>query len=608
MPLSPAPLDTIPGLVTDDPSAGRFNRAAIEAALDGGAPVLRLPPGSVYLDKPLWWRSGRSLIGEPDGRSALRTVTDDGPLVLMPCWPMPADRAPDAFGQLDASAAPRPGVRWGYRTADDGHLAQSAGVLSIMAGYYELPRLTIEAAIDSPGLKASGSIMGLSASRGDPSPWIWVASDGGFYVAFATKGPTAFSQVAHSFRFKQSGPGLHRYVITIDCAAGTVAVAVDGFFVGIDGAGLGAFKPGSVLAPNDCAPFLFGSSGGSALTDTAEVYSNAKHDLTLYGLRLGTHSPYLPGLPGDRLERLDGRPTADSDLFRHEAGTIALLPLTDPPGDRQADRLLSVLTPGSVGHAMMLSAAHARPEVNLGSVAVERLSIRGKNPWLGIGVVMANTLHVRLSDLSIGDVAIPVSCIGTSANYPVLIERCSLNGTDAAALSRFGMWTIRDCHSGRAGRTLLRADRAAQIRIDGWFCEGVGTPETIFRLTDGCRITARGLDVDFEDGKYPSVAAFYATPGGHHARAGSLWLESVGFGAIPKTAPFVWLDAAPGVTSNATFGMSDIAIATAPQSYVRVTGQAWSGGFHYSELMTGWSTVPVHKTGEGVRSKVGLRQ
>jgi hypothetical protein len=421
------------------------------------------------------------------------------------------EHRPDAFGKLDATACPKPGVRYGVRTRGDSWLQFHAGPLSVggqarAGGYYsdlwgETDQLTLECLIDAPAgtLPPGAPIMGMGGASGWWRPRPLLVRSGPepdtIEVVFCLSGDDALSLHLPHRRFTASirdrGWPL-RLCVQIDLRSGTVAAYGNGEqlpvtrSVNLDPAEL----QGRTFTPNEFDPFLVGAAGmrGPVGRDGTGI------DLALYGLRLSRTARYRVGQPGEPQERLDGRPLNDVEAyFGNDAHTVGFLPLTERPG---TDRTVSVRA-GRAGFdclasGLFLSCATAG---GLYGSAIRDVAIDAGNGY-GQAVSVGSVLNATIERVRAQYGFHGVGSLNWMASYMLDVRDCTLHGYDSPiytfmALARGDRLDFRS-----NGRAAIRSVGSSGRWRDIFIAHATPVAQSFFRGHNGA---SYGGEHRFED-------------------------------------------------------------------------------------------------------------
>jgi hypothetical protein len=321
----------------------RAGQLAARPATSGAPPtaVVKFPAGAYQVSRPIFVPSGVEVWGdgwcsrlEMEGMRRLPAlvygVADPGVI--------PADR-PDLYGVLDASAAPRSGVRRGWSTsrglALQGQFV-SAGIgpwIDAQRTYWDGAEcFTLDVCLVPPagGWAPNTPLMGCgrSCSVNDPQPWtLWVGPTQAVVLSLATAGRDVGLAIPSAGSSRSNARLSLSYQVSLK--DGTAAAWVNGVQVDLIVDGL---VPGMRLRANSVYPFHVSRQGFAVATS-----SEPPTPLTLAGLRLGTAPRYKPGGVGTNQVTLDGQPVSDAYRFfdrTDQRTTVGFFPFDDPPTQR----------------------------------------------------------------------------------------------------------------------------------------------------------------------------------------------------------------------------------------------------------------------------------
>jgi hypothetical protein len=518
----------------------------------------------------------------------------------------------DLFGKLDASAAPRPGVRWGLRTRGDSHIAQGAGPFCYGAGDYwaETRQLTVEFALDfSETPYHDFAFFGVSG-RGQPQPWMLYGAAGEFVVSYRTQDGSITGGTVRQFRFKPpTGRGVHRIAFQVDLTIARVSAFVDGVQVETLGDNGGAdFQAASKLkfTANQNMPFKINAAGTGANSFDSDYYEydhKFARDLWLYGLRVSKSIRYeTPGV-GRPWRRRDHTPIDDAHtFFEADDETVALLPLQDPPGSAAASRLVSVKAGpaggGRTSSALFLSPEHSSTFSALGPHLFRDVTVRATPGLYGDAVTLGFALEFTAERAQFHGGAHGIGSWNWGANYVTRLRDCQFTGSDASIYTHYGQMELTACRFMSHGRATIWSDLGI-IRAQNLWCSYGGKPEFIVKLTNGGAFLSNHLEVDIEGGDYPSIAGFYAESSsqGGSVEGGRLDLTDTVFGTIGPRSPLVMLHQSNPVDPPAAFALKGLVlVGRSYPALVQTDSRAWSGEIQ-TEVEPNYPPV-IHTTSE----------
>ncbi|MEO6809043.1 MAG: hypothetical protein ABI353_08010 [Isosphaeraceae bacterium] len=499
----------------------------------------------------------------------------------------------DLFGKLDASAAPRPGVRWGLRTRGDSHIAQGAGPFCYGTGDYwaETRQLTVEFALDfSVTPYHDFAFFGVSG-RGQPQPWMLFGAAGEFVVAYRTRDGSITGGTVRMFRFKPpAGRGVHRIAFQIDLTTARVSAFVDAVEVATTGDNGGTdFQAASNLkfSANQNMPFKINAAGTGANSFSSDYFEydhKFARDLWLYGLRVSKTIRYATAGVGRRWRRRDGTPIDDAHtFFEADAETVALLPLQDPPKSGAASRLVSVKAgPAGGGRnssALFLSPEHGTPYSAQGPHHFRDVTVKATPGFYGDAVTLGFALDFSAERSQFHGGAHGIGSWNWGANYVTRLRDCQFTATDASIYNHYGQMELTACRFHSHGRATIWADLGI-IRAHNLWCAYGGKPEFIVKLTNGGAFLANHFEVDIEGGDYPSIAGFYAESSnqGGSVEGGRLDLKDIAFGTIGPKSPLVLLHQTNPFDPPSAFRLEGlILVGGSYPALVQTDGRVWNG-------------------------------
>jgi hypothetical protein len=529
-------------------------------------------------------RGGLRLVGDGPGSRLVMTGRAD-PVVMLGFGKRPdgkaltADHAFPLGRKLDATVG---GSRWGFRTRNDCHLSQVAGPFSA-APYADLRRLTMEYAYDSSVAgEHSAPIAGIDG--------VWELIDGPtwllwFWTADAPGSPPTRNDL--SFAGPKT-PGVHRITLQFDFDARTMTPYVDGVQVKVVGEWKAPVPPAGSkthFAANQAKPFGLGGVAPVASRHGNDWWGrDQNYDRAICGFALYSRARYADDGPGRPQRRLDGRPINDRLRYFDGDATdlIGLLDLTDPPtGERYADRLLTVLgPPGSMirnSSAFVMAREHER--IGLFPFGIERMVLEGPGDCVAIGAAL--TLDFRDSAFKAGPSGRAIGSWNFGASYFNRVRDCSLSGGEAAFYAFYGMWDLENLNIGIHGRNTFWAVNSS-VAIRRVFMGDGGTPERVFYAVGCPRLLIDDVEVDIENGKFPTTAIIEARSSiAMGAYVEQIKIRDLSVGGVKIGIPLVKLGVLEGHPQlPARFDLSGLSIGAAPKlldTFVRVESPNWSG-------------------------------
>lgn len=552
-------------------SLSRAGQLAARPATSGSPPtaLVRLPAGVHAISRPLFVPSGVDLVGDGwSTRIEMAGMSRLPALVYGVADPAvgTADR-PDLFGILDATAAPRPGVRRGWST-HRGLALQGQFTSANLGPWHDGARtywdgvtcFTLDVALVRPegGWPPSTPLLGCgrSIAVNDPRPWtLWTSPWPGYLcLSLATRDRPIGIAVD-----SRGNGSVMKLSIEVDLAAGTVGAWLDGLAVAplVDG-----LKPGMALQANDVWPLHVGRQGFAVATS-----SEPPTPFVLAGLRLGTARRYRSASPGSTQLQLDGKPVTDAYRYfdrTDQRSTVGYLPLDDPV-DRRWLRWVDGDSLDECLLAMRGGQGGGKPQ------RLSDLAVWSRGPAVLLGAVLDwRGANLRLQS----ETAAAVGSIPMVMSYPITLSGCTLLGGDAAASLSQALVALRDCKiesQGRDGIRLLGASLDATNTFAS-FCPPQG--RTFLRSIAGSEgdVVIR-LDrsiLDFED-RGPSEALIVVQAEPQHPT--TLRIRDLSAALTGPTPD----DPRPIVRLEGTGGRASIdGIASGPRSGVVAGGAGWS--------------------------------
>ncbi len=474
----------------------------------------------------------------------------------------------DLHGRLDATAAPKAGVRWGLRTRDPRADTWAFGTFPMGPFAFAKPdenwskvaKLTVDFAVDArPAGLPDGQLFGATTGGGRAQPlYLTVVRRGDvphFVARFATGPDDESVDRMMTFPGPTDPRGVVRVSIQIDLEKAEAAAWVDGRRVPVDPSRIGlGWEAGRVgtFTPNDLAPFQLGAL--SLVCWQWMQGEGAKElDRTFCGLRYVEGTLYDPrGAPGSPQRRLDGAAVDDaSRYFSSPPGTIAYLKLDRGPDHPRAREPVVEGGPGrdddrSVGFLIDSragSAPAARSRNGLEGVTLQR----GPFKW-GTCVALGSLLDFRMVDVESVDGTFGVGGWNYGASYPITVRDCYLKGREAAYYGYMQILAIQDttiAYPGRAGirlvgcnadlRNLLFSEPAKWceygIRFHSWGAGGI------------CRVDGLLLDAESNDAPTRALVRFDMNT---YSCGDRLSIRNCAFGKLGKGSAAVLLTSKHG--------------------------------------------------------------
>lgn len=550
-------------------TAGRgATRAALKLARDAfkapglppGRRTLRVPPGGWTPDRPvLWDTSSVTIKGEGPDSTLAPAGASAFPALVVGMSPAPmghamtTDHGADAFGRLDASAAPSPGRRWSWRNRDDTHLAAWASQWNLgpAEGWSSVKSLVVELALDASAIPINRAHLCGMSTGPEARPWFVYGTPGRVNLRLRLRGRAAPLEVAVPYT---PAAKVERFGFQIDFAAGAALGWHDGAIAPL----LGDPPPaGSRLADNENEPFHVGGSGSSAAHWFGEFFQgNASPDLDLLGLRVGAADRYAAAPAGAPLARLDGGPVNDDyAYFAADSGTVGVLPLDEDPATLAGERTIrseSGLTfngqGARYGVLYAVDRMHSTEYTEVEDVRLEDLTFRC-GPFHGDALTIAAALHVRADRVRFLGGAHGVGTPNWLANYYHHFNNCTFQGSDASLYLWKAQGTFRDCESLYLGRRTLWLV-GSRVAVEHWPMPNAwlsaNRPEALLYAWGG-ETSALDVAADIEDGGSPTAGLFWAVATDWENTPSGAFLELArcGAGSPLKTVPLVRLDSRP---------------------------------------------------------------
>jgi hypothetical protein len=390
------------------------NRQHFQAAIDSIPPSQAHRPsyvrivndGDFALDQPVFMAEDVGLdTPMPPGATRLRLAAglSGSPLYAgIRQFPLSPDHYTDAFGRLDRTAAPTPGVRWALSSRGTDHLLwwASPWQRGPAGGWPSTAELTFELAFE--GSLPQGFCFGISC-RGIARPLLVWSGEGSFVVAYGVDTGLEGLELSREVRFaplRGLPPGKHLLAGAVNLAdPQPVRLWLDGPALAPRPNADPPLKAGARLARPRDTPFKIGAANDSGAGWKSDHFPGtpAPPDWTLYGLRLSSVARYKPE---PTLARRDGQSLTDyTTLFAEEPGVVAYLPLQDGP-DSASTRKVTCRAPAyGVNHlGLWVSTRHAEANsMLLPPIRNLALACRGDVPF-GAALTVCGVLDLRLMD------------------------------------------------------------------------------------------------------------------------------------------------------------------------------------------------------------------
>jgi hypothetical protein len=538
------------------PAGAEATAAAIQAALDSGKPYVWIPadPAGWWISRPVFMDLPNSrLVGEPGATLNVSSDTDMGVVVGIHRAGLTPDHIVSADGYLDPSAQ----GHWAIDLKGDTHFAQQLGNITGEPGVWSGPGITVDLAADLTNAAGSACLLGWGA--GTPGPMnAWYQPDlHRIWVRFRTS-----DGAQHDFGVPIATPGFHRISWEIHADTAQVLTWVDRQQVapldtdpGPNSLANWRPDPSRTLAGNGGAPFTIGALDDVSPGDVTNYFGNAL-DAVIAGLRIGTEGLYRNDGPGTSQRYLAAnskiatQPLDDAtQFFNLAAGSVALLPLDQPPAAVAADRLIRVLgrdgTAAADGYGLLLSNGPNDLTTAIGGVTIEDLSIVAHNPVssaVAVGPVVG--LTIRDSDLIGG--AFGIGSWDMGGGWVTRIQDSRFGGGRSGL--RLNSHIVQIRNSEALGGDIAAVDLpAASGDIDQLAVVGGGAPADVIRGSGYLNLGQ--LSVDYQAGTSPSRAIIDWTSIGGNPQTCFLRWQSIVSGPIGPGAVVVDLHSPPGANA-----------------------------------------------------------
>jgi hypothetical protein len=480
-------------------------QSAVDTAAESASKTVLIPPGRFLLRRPVLVDGvGVRVVGvgeeshvQVEGMNAgfvfgVRRVEKEGRVI-------DASYRPDAFGKLDAHAAPERGVRRGF--ASRGKVLLEATAHPAQVGmrtarsedrcfdyWGEFRRFTLELCFEPTAgqpWKPHAPLLGLGSAVTEPGPWALAVGDTAEDLVFSFKTGDMPEEYDSGDRvvfvpLKGSKPP-YRLRIWLDFDAGKAGATVNERVVADAVSDRNArgkpWKAGlRFLRTRARHLFLVGTSGESPDLDHGAITP-----LDLYGLRVS--------------RAVRGKPAHDAQAYLEaDADTVFYLPLTGAPG-RTIDLATGRAADGMAGTAYLLHGDGYLGGID--SNAITDLRITGGAP----SVLLGGVRRFRIERVRAGDGMVGLGSLPMVVSYPVTIRDCELSGFDAAV----SLWRCEVRASGldleRGGQTSMRFHGCSASVQDCMFYFNSGIAETAVDILRGegwGRYSLRNLNVDNE--------------------------------------------------------------------------------------------------------------
>lgn len=540
--------------------------------------------------------------------------------------PTAANRA-DAFGKLDATAAPRPGVRWGYRSSGDTFLQFQATPLSVgvkdPAGlnhsddWGTTSALTVELCVEPPDGQAFPPNAPLTgAGRNDPldpRPILMQTWDdpGTIIVLYRPStlpddDPNGYD--GFSFPLGDAKPP-YRIAVSIDLKAGEFLAFVNGQTRKVDDvkrkavAGRFAPQPAATFSPNRYEPWLVGALGERGPVGR----SSTGVDLRCYGLRVSRVARYRADGAGRQVRADTGQPPTDAWAYLgDDQATIAYLPFDDPPSP---SRGVAVQAGGATWGGRCLGfLLHCQAPQPVSRGSIKDLSVVGGGPY-GYAIALGAVIDQRIERVYAAQAYYAVGSVCRQANYRIFLSDLELAGAGSGYFGYMQIVCADRIHFEVSGRSTVKlvgsGSRWRDLMVARPSPVSEHTFEGIGRGYGGAH-TIENLVVDYEGDAYrPGGSAVYCeahpdTP------ATSLTLRDCFFGKLGPDVALIDLRGGPeGRTFRpAWFDAVNVQTWEANKPAIRIDGPLWRGSFRGLGAGAGPQVVNSKRFGDTVNVTV----
>lgn len=611
------------GAVPDgDTGSPTDNWAILQPRLEACSPNTRVhvPAGSYKFKRPLShgvddvWVSG-------DGPATQLSVWNQNgelfPVLLpglravegrdVPTGVVRADR-PDLYGVMDATWAPAPNQRYGFRTNGRGVCQAYAGpanvgalsAVSIAQGgrlydyWSEAPGLCVRVALfltagSLAEMRANGNgapVLGLG-DVANPGPWcLGVDSSNPTHLFFCMKTgdqsldlstPYRWFTVAAPTSGGVSVPGgtLHHLEVWVNFDAGTYGARVNGATAAVTNTNNMAGLAGKRLAKNTGYRFTVGPTQNPIQFNYAW---GTVPDFGVYAFNV-LRSPALAAA------------NTDASRYGVAADTVVCTDVTTTPA-LSLDRTI-FLRCGSCcpvdGTAMRL---YATTVPDLGFVVNPRVSDLAIVGGLGVGAV-ANLVvsGVHAED---GFVGLEHQHNGTS--FPWSLTDNLFAGHDAAIDAGLVILHAKNTHVGGMGDTAVRL-RGCSADLDGMFVGGFSNGgRSVFRFLDGPTnglYSLKGVELDEEGYTFLDAETGGDGPGvvvldvHRSSPVTTLHVNGLHQDSAGSTTPVILLRGPKGSSGGGTFDISCVQVGPNNGALMKIAGPGWVGQVDRRSLLVG---------------------
>lgn len=505
--------------------------------------LLKGTPESWYiLDRPVWIDQNNITI-RGDGPLATRVSNTmlEYPLFIFGLNKNPDGRVLTAanfvdMGPTGIGTGPLKGQvtqkAWGLRTLGQTCLigpATTGAFGPLDGGWQSVKQLRICFSVDFAKGWANGPLFGIS-NKGQPLPLLVRRQSNGIALFIKTDDGERRSCTV----LTPNPTGRFECHIQVDLPSGTVL----GFAkVGteplvqceVNRDGMGAdFVAGNhlSLARNPYTHFSVGYEGSSLNSVNASDYFGAASDangvflpnggfpdFTLYALTISRGLRYADHGVGKPMARIDGEVETDySRLYSYYPDIIWSYNPGLDPDEVIENRCVPFFSDSS--SQCMLFLHPQSGDISTGGV-VNGCSLEGMQIRAGAGrsvnVLWGHLQHGAFRQLDVDGGAWGLGAANVGANYPILIENCTLGGYEAAIHCHYGIVTMDHIFINRSGRVSMQF-AGCSLQLSDWLVAGNGRPERIIEILAeeaGASYTISDGIEDWEEFDIPSQCIVY---------------------------------------------------------------------------------------------------
>ncbi|MDX2038875.1 MAG: glycosyl hydrolase family 28-related protein [Isosphaeraceae bacterium] len=506
---------------------------------------------------------------------------------------------PDAFGKLDATAAPSSGFRWGFRSRGDAFIQSQVSPLVVGArslrqdwtadNWTETRRITIEFAIEGPLGKIPGnySIFAIGTTNSDFAypVIVYTDSDNRFVVRFGTQDVPFAPQVNRRFTFSSGeAVGVQRIAIQIDLDEARVSAYVNSVQVATNNDFGPGWRTGLLFAENDYYPLLIADNGGNR----PQLGTPNGFDFSVYGFLFSRSLRYRISTPGSAQERVDGG--AINDEYRYftprygsngsivDPGLLGYLEFRENPAARE--RVLNVRG-GTAANDMLSSAylihAHLSTPGGILDNGLHDLHLIGGHLY-GQNVAVGQVLDLEITGVRSTNAYHGIGALANGANYTVRVENCVLDATDSGYFGlNQGLW-MRNVTFAGAGRATMRFAGCvvnAQNCFVGFWAPNNQSTVKMHASDYGGNYTIQNVLVDYEGDAYSHTAFFCeAHP---FAAMTTLYLKDINLGTVGNAALITLRDGKPGFPPAHVFVDNMQTYSSGYRAILDIESSKWTG-------------------------------